>query len=287
MASKTTKESSGRNSTLPGTLNPIISSTLIFVTSFIITQFLFEATIAVIAAALQYSVKFHYSQVELSPMPAKYWGFYRVFAVHMTGPFLCLVGGFFLLGFLKTSKREMNVARLYFFWLMVCLLNLFLTPLTTAPLGDFYNGIRAFYRSFAIVGAWLSFKTPVLVIFAGVAIIFSLLLGYFIRDELFKFDNSRDLVKSHSGQIFIIFKLFLLPIFLGALPLLYLSNEASLYPMAATLLNLGIISVGMLASSFSTRAMTRRRRNYAINQVPYFTIGLAAAAWVGVYLFLR
>ncbi len=280
-------DDSGRNETVLTQLNPIICSTLVFITAFIVTQVFFEGSVALIARALKYTVRFHYSQVDIGPVLPKYWSLNRVAFVHMPAPFSCLFLGIFLLGYLKTEGSKVNLLRLYYFWFMVCTINLFLATLTFAPLGDFYNGIRAFYRTFAILGAWLSFNTWVMCIFAGVAIVGSLLLGYFIRDEVLKFNFSRELKKSYGGQIFIIFKLFLLPLILGTLPLLYLSTEASLYPMVATLLNLGIISVGMLASSFSTRAMTRKRRTSALNQVPYITVGLAAAAWVGVYLFFR
>lgn len=61
-------DDSGRNETVLTQLNPIICSTLVFITAFIVTQVFFEGSVALIARALKYTVRFHYSQVDIGPV---------------------------------------------------------------------------------------------------------------------------------------------------------------------------------------------------------------------------
>ena len=274
------------NSGLSDNLRRIGTSTLMLIPAFVVSNLILQGTIATLANAFHYKVNFTYNHVTLAPYDYHYWSLARVYAIQLMPPVLCLGLAFLIFILLKANPKWISRVRLFTFWLMVCLANIFLGHLVFAPLGVTEES-RNFYQTFAIVGRWLFLTPEVMTVFSVLSIIASIICGLAITTELLRFSFSNKLIKTQEGKNVMAFQLYMAPLILAALPLLLLSTEANLLPSIIIVLNLVLFGFGMLLMNASRRVKVKVDKTDVLNSFPALELAVCGLVWVAVYFFLR
>jgi hypothetical protein len=264
----------------------VFTSAFIFICAFIISYCLFQILIGIGALLLKYGAKISYNVVALTPNDWRYWNLKRVTAVHFTPPVICLILGFRILTALKRTKTTVSIYRLFAFWFSICLVNVVLASLLFAPLG-IGQEVPSLYRTFAIIGSWMHLDIAIACVFSIIGITGSILWGLFIRNEVLRYSYSGKLLGKPNGRHSMVVQVYLLPVLLGAFPLVLLSNYNGFLPMIFILGNLLLISTGMFIKNSSSKSTVRGTRSDVLNHFPVIEAAIAALIWIVVFRFFR
>jgi hypothetical protein len=256
------------------------------IAAFVTSNLILQALIAILSRSFKYTVQMTYNHVSSLPTDYHMWSRARILAVYFTAPASCLLLGILLFVILIANPEWISKYRLFVFWLMVCMVNVFLANLVFAPLG-IREELKSFYLTFAIVGTWLYLPQDVMVIFSVVSVILSIVWGLMINKEMLRFCFSNKIFRTSLGKNQFVFQLFLAPVFLATPALLLLSTEANLLPTLIVIANLVIISLGMFLMNISRRIKITPYKVDVLNRFPGAELLVALAIWICVYSFFR
>ena len=271
---------------LKSKINQVVTSTAILIFCFISANLILDMAIALAARLLQYQLIPSYNHVAVLPFDGRYWSVNRVIAIYLTAPLVCISGAMVLFSVLRKIDAAPNSLRLFLFWLMICLSNIFLTHLLYSPLG-ISDRSMVFYHTFAIVGTWLGIKMTYMALFSVLAIAGSFLVGAISRGELLKFSSPVKLMKAEEGKNGVVYQLYLVPLTLAAVPLICLSTRVNLWPTVLTLFNLAFIAFAMIITNSNPRSRPRGSSKDALGN---FTLGwvlVTAGLWIVVFKFIK
>lgn len=264
---------------------PRLTSASLFILAFIISQIIFILIKYKIAAGYGYDILFTYNKFNITRDYHK-WDYWSILSVYFLPSTFCMAIsiGIYILFLIK--NKWINSFRLFLFWLMVCLSNIFLSGFLTALLG-YGNYTSVFYENYAVLCAWLHLKIEVVFFIAGLFFIFSILSGVIIGSEFLKFPFEQKLLNSSPGKDKLVLNYFIIPVLTGIPFLLLLGDGLTVLKIASTLVNLLVISVGMIARN--SRAFRRRsRKKYRfINIHPYYGVAMASLFWLLIFLFFK
>jgi hypothetical protein len=264
----------------------ILTSTVLFVPAFIVTNFLLNILVGAFAMGLKYTARITYNSVSLTPFDWRHWNLKRVLVVQFAPPFLCLIAGLWLMGYLKDNTKTIGTPRLFVFWLSVCLVNLALSGLLFAPLGV-GEEVPSLYRTFAIVGSWMHFDSAIASVFSIVGITGSFFWGMMARNELLRYSYSRKLISKPAGRNSVVLQFYLLPVIVGSLPILFLGNNNGALALMFMLGNLLLISIGMFIRNTASKSTVRSVRGDILNRTPFIEFTIALVIWVAVFRFFK
>lgn len=267
-------------------LNRVATSTLLFICAFITSNLILNSIIAILSRSFKYTVIMTYNHVSSLPKDWHNWSRARIMAIYFTAPASCLLLGLLILIVLKANPERMNKLRLFAFWLMVCLVNIFLSNILFSPLG-----IRAerpsFYLTFAIVGTWLYLKQNVMTVFATGSIVASIIFGLMICKEILRFAVSGKHIKSVGGRNLHVLQLYVVPAILGCLGLALICTDQSLPPFTFVFFNFLFIAFGIVLMNIGRRIRVRENKKDVLNHTPYIEFFITAFAMLIIYRFFR
>jgi len=236
----------------------IFTSTIFLIIAFISSNLYLQIIIAVFSKLFKYGVKFRYNHVTSFPVESRYWNVFRITSIYLNAPVVCLLTGAILFFIVLHNNNFSNRFRLFVFWLVVCLVNVFLSHLLFAPMGLRAESVT-FYLTFAVVGTWMGFSFAAMAVFAGLSIIATVVWGVFLGKELGSFSQSSRFSPSIKSKILLAVQLYLIPLVLASIPLLILSTAANFQPTIIVILNLWLLGVGIFIRSSSYTAAASLR----------------------------
>ncbi len=292
----------------------IINSAVLFTIAFMLSNLYMQIFIAFFSKIFGYGVVFTYNKVTSLPVPTPtdivHWNFSSIIVIYFIAPSFCFATGFMLL-LLALRKEEINNRfRLFIFWLIVCLPNIFLAQILFGPFG-LQGDSKDFYLTFAIVGTWLNMSFMVMIIFALLAIITTIIWGVVMGQELTMFSSSSRFSATIKSRVLLAVQLYLIPLVLGSVPIIFLSRLSSIQPTVIILLNLVALGVGILLRSSTHKASvnlrkqgvylgaiemntrggsgsgSRRGRDRSLSNVPVPLLIIAGIIWGIIFIFLR
>jgi len=305
---KVTKENSANK------LPRMVTSTIFFIVAFIVSNLYLQMLIDFFSNFFDYRTIFTYSHVVSLPEPTltdiRSWNLSRVMVLYFLSPTICLVTGIILLLLIWRNNILTNRLRLFVFWLIICLVNIFLAQLLFGPFG-LKGDSKDFYLTFAIVGTWMNISFVTMIFIAVAATFISIIWGVVMSHELTAFSYSSRFSASVKSRVVLTLQLYLVPLLLGSVPLLLLCREADLRPAAIVVFNLMLIGLGIFwrASTHKATANLRKQGVYlgsiemttrssrgndskrggerSLNKVPTLAAIACVILWLYVFIFLR
>src|SRR5690606_13784102 len=123
------------------------------VAAYISVYAFYQYMIARFARGLGYTAVYRFNEVAL-PWDPKLWDRQRVTEVNLYPLLICLFIGLLLFIFMKKQEEHWGRFQLWGFWVMVCLVNVFMAQLLYAPFGV-DDPSSVFYYGLARVAVWL------------------------------------------------------------------------------------------------------------------------------------
>jgi hypothetical protein len=265
----------------------VLYSALIFAVCYIAVVMLFQQILKIFFVAYGYvEAEATYNQIQNLPVNPFEWNRRVVTLIFGGVPSIIFILGIVFFAILWMMENTYNTTRLAVLWLAILCLNLFYTSVLISPAGN-ANYITGLYNGFAVVAAWWHVKNiflyPTVIFFMMLSILTGVLLGY----EFLKFSHSKSLLESRTGRNIFLTQTFLLPVLVGAIPLILLTNKYSFVLHAVFIANLLLIGMGMyIRNEVDTRGAQTKRSN-TLNGIPLVETIIALIVWGVVYLFFR
>ncbi len=268
-------------------LKRVLTSGIMFVLAFIVSNMTLQLLVAWISRLLKYTIRFSYNQVKVFPWDYHYWSRTNVVLIFFLSPFICLVLGLILLIVLRVYTTWANAFRIFLFWLAVNLVNQVLTHALLSPLGspvDRHNGL---YQTFSVVGTFLWINPTLMAIMAVGALISIMLLGIIVRDELMRYSFSKTLILNKKGMDTVVIQVFVIPVLIGALPVMLLCSTAGIFTTVMQLANLGVVCIGIFLMNSIGSANVRCNKTDVLNHLPVIEMLVCATIWFAVFTYFK
>lgn len=279
------------NDKLINKVKRVISSALLLVVAFIISNLTLRLLTGIMAKLMGYGVVITFNDVDISPNDYHYWNFGSVLAVHFLPPILCLILGIVLLA-VSAIFDTVKWYNMLIVWLSICLVNVCLSQMLFSPLGAGGESSE-FFQTFAVLGTAMGMGWGAMLIFTLASILASMVWGARVCDEVLKFSFSQRILKTQQGKNQVVLQVIVFPVLCAALPLFMLHSNAKLYhgsnyfPSLLTIANLLLISVGLFIKNSIDFVILEFGESDALNHIPIIELILAIGAWLGIFIFWR
>jgi hypothetical protein len=265
----------------------VLYSALIFTICYIAVVMLYQLILKTFFVMYGYTqAEATYNQLNNLPVDPFQWNRRVVTLIFGGVPVIFFILGIVFVSVLLSMENVFNNIRLVVLWLAILCFNLFYTSVIISPAGN-ANYITGLYNGYAVVAAWWYVKNvfliPLTVLFITVTILTGLLLGF----EFHKFSHSKSLLESVKGRNLFLTQTFLLPVLLGAIPLIMLTNKYSFVLHAVFIANLLLMGTGMYIRSEIDRRGAQTIRTNTLNRIPMLETIIALSLWGLVYMFYR
>jgi len=266
-------------------LNRLLLSSLSLVLAFILAQLFLQFMVYAFSGIVGISATFGYNDV-LVPMDFHIWRRFYVMIVNLLPQFICLVIALFLYSTLAPNRSEKRPFQMFAYWLMICLLNNFLSHLLFSVLG-MIDEHSQFYQTFARAALWLYVPVAVAMIFPVLAVLGAFFAGFLLTPQTVRLAHTRRLTQDKHGKNLLVIQYYVLPYIISIVPLLLLSKSTTWLRMSIILLNLGILPLGMFfRNSLGPYHVEFEKTNHG-NRFPAIELALSVSLMLVVYFFLK
>ncbi len=262
-----------------------VNSALLLFFALVLTTLCYESIEALACLALKYWVKFRFSEVRTVTDPG-HWSLPRVLVVYSAGPVICFLLLMIANSVYHTWEKIVHQTKLLFLWITVASLNLVTANMIEAPIG-LESTTFPFYRSFAILGAWLRLGSAPLMVVMFAGFIINVLAGYFFSYRFLEYSHSSKLIHHRSGKVYVYMQVFILPILIVAPLYLSLAGNFNILHFATVLISLVTFSLGFFVRSITDMGIVVCNKNDVLNKVPVTTGIAAVVLWAFIFLFLK
>lgn len=265
----------------------VLTSSFLFLLTFILSNLLLQALVARVAGALKYKHKFSYNLVHMYQWDYHYWSHTNIVLIYFFSPVACLLLGLFILGMLLAKTTWSSVLRIFFFWLGVNLTNMVLTHALLSPLGSPTDRHNGFYQTFAVVGAFFWINPALMTMFAIAALVTTLLLGVILRPEIMRYSFSRKMISNKRGMDQVTIQVFVMPVIVACVPAILLCTPGGFFTTLMQFANLGVVSIGIFMMNSNGMPNVRSNKDDVLNHFPVIEAAICSAVWFGVFTFLK
>jgi hypothetical protein len=265
----------------------VLYSALVFTICYISVVMLYQQLLKTFFVMYGYTeAEATYNQLNNLPIDPYQWNRRAVTIIFGGVPLIFFILGITFVSVLWMLKDVYNTLRFVVLWMIILCFNLFYTSILITPAGN-ANYITGLYNGFAVVAAWWHVKNilliPLVIFFMVISILTGLLIGY----EFLKFSHSKSLLESNKGRNLFLTQTFLLPVLVGAIPLVMLTNKYSFVLHAVFIANLLLMGMGMYIRNEIDKRGAQTVRSYTLTKAPFVETIIALVVWGGVYLFFR
>lgn len=261
------------------------NSALLLFLALVITTFLYEGSEALACIVLKYKIRFFFSEVK-TPTDYHDWNRLRVFFVYLAGPIACLVFALIMNSLYHWYQKTVEQPKLLVMWLLICAVNIVSVNMIESPVG-IETRTQPFYRSFAIMGAWLNLGTPPMFVFVLLGVLLNILIGYVVGYRFLEYSNSSKLLHHRGGKNYIFIQVFILPIFMVFPLYATLANNFSILHFSVILVCLLLFALGFFMRTLQDMRVVICNKNDVLNRVPFVTAPLALVVWVLIFLLFK
>ncbi|MDZ4846127.1 MAG: hypothetical protein SH857_11320 [Chitinophagales bacterium] len=265
---------SGGKDSFGGRVKRILTSAVLLLVAYIIAFLLHQYATGLLCIVYGFHPVISYNHISNLPNDYREWTLWSITIIFSSGPLICLIVGIFFLDFFNSMSGRGTLLRCFTLWCSICFLNLFFSFLLVSPIAV-ENYSSNLYTGFSIVGAWWRFGRLMMIPLAFVALTGSILVGFLTGTMFLKFSFSKTLIETYSGRRNILFQLYLLPVLLAAPVVLFLSNDKSYLVHVSHLINLFLMSVGMMMGVENISKEMRVYGKDILNAIPVFWLALA------------
>ncbi len=265
----------------------VLYSALIFTVCYIAVVVLYQQLLKTFFVMYGYTeAEATYNQLNNLPVDPFQWNRKVVTLIFGGVPSIFFILGIVFVSVLWWMEEVYNNIRLVILWLAVLSFNLFYTSVIIAPAGN-ASYITGLYNGFAVVAAWWYVKNIFLIPAVVFFIALTLFTGFLISFEFLKFSHSKSLLENVKGRNLFLTQTFLLPVLVGAIPLIMLTNKYSFVLHAVFIANLLLMGAGMYIRNEIDRRGAQTVRTNTLNRIPLLEAAIALAVWGLVYWFFR
>lgn len=261
------------------------NSALLLFLALIITTLVYEGAEAIACLVFKYNIRFYFSEVK-TPTDYHDWSRLRVFFVYLAGPVACLLVAVIMNSLYHWYAKTVEQPKLLVMWLLVCLVNIVSVNMIEAPLGV-ETFTQPFYRSFAIIGAWMFLKSGPLFMLMLIGVLMNIFMGYFVCYRFLEYSNSSKLLHHRSGKNYMFLQVFVWPIFMVFPLYVTLANNFSVLHFSAILICLLLFGLGFFIRTIQDMSIVICNKNDVLNKVPVVTAPLVLITWLIIFLFLK
>lgn len=262
-----------------------LSSALLLFIALVAATLLYECSEAISLLALKYWVKFRFSEVRTVADYRK-WNLLRVVVVYMAGPFMCMLMVVFSNTLYHRWQKMVHQSKLFFLWLLICCLNMVTTNMIEAPIGR-ESTSYPFYRSFAIIGAWMHMQSGPLMALLVIGLVINFFAGYFFSYRFLEFSNSSKLIHHRTGKVYVYFQVFILPVFFAAALYLPLGGSFNVLHFAIVMVSLLTFSLGFFVRSITDMSIVVCNKSDVLNKFSVIPAVITVVAWLIIFFTIR
>jgi hypothetical protein len=263
----------------------ISTSSLLFIATYLIAYTVSHYFTAVLLISFNYKPEITFNDFHNLPFHYSYWTNEKITIIYSGGPLLCLLlGVVFILAF---NNIKTSALKLFTFWLSICFCNLFLGFIFFCPFGiGRYDS--ELYKGFAIVASWWRIGGFIFIPLALGSVFLSIILGYFLRNELLKFSFSARLSNSIKGKNILVRQFYLFPVIIASPVIVSLSTYESIQIHFFLFINLMIISIGaFLRNEYDFTTKIKARKEDVLNKLPLVELIFVAVIYAGIFFYLK
>jgi len=265
----------------------VLYSALIFTICYIAVVMLYQQILKTFFVMYGYTeAEATYNQLNNLPVDPFQWNRKVVTLIFGGVPTIFFLLGIVFVSLLWWMEEVYNNIRLVILWLAVLSFNLFYTSVIISPAGN-ASYITGLYNGFAVVAAWWYVKNIFLIPLVVFFIALTLSSGFLIGFEFLKFSHSKSLLESVKGRNLYLTQTFLLPVLVGAIPLIMLTSKYSFVLHAVFIANLLLMGSGMFIRNEIDRRGAQTVRTNTLNRIPLLEAAIALVVWGLVYVFFR
>ncbi len=261
------------------------NSALMLFIALVITTLIYEGAEAIACLVFKYKIRFFFSEVK-TPTDYHDWSRLRVFFVYLAGPVACLIFAVIMNSIYHWFQKTVEQPKLLVMWLLVCAINIVSVNMIEAPIGV-GTFTQPFYRSFAIMGAWMFLGSGPLFVVMVFGILFNIFMGYFLTYRFLEYSHSSKLIHHRSGKNYMFLQVFVWPIFMVFPLYATLANNFGVLHFSAVLISLLLFGLGFFIRTLQDMRVVICSKNDVLNRVPVVTGPIVVILWVLVFLLLK
>ena len=253
-------------------------STLIFVSSALLLQFLMSLQTALLLRYLDINFTYSLFGISFMSVSAEKWSEFRIFVVYGIGTLVFFAAGISLLYLLKKLKHIAWKLRLILVWIAFLMIH-------TLPMGMF--GGTFFFEGFGMAYTWMFDD----VIFRGILAFFALFISIFLRPfwmrQFLKTANSATFLSDSKNRKIFLNNLVVFPWIAGMIVLLFFVIYHKNWFWLLYLIGVGFVVLPLLWKKISHQKILIARNDKKIFNIRYplpLMLLFFAILWVADYL---